>query len=141
MSHIFYFTLDGVRMHLDTGVHFSQALYYPRDGWCRSEHEDGFFRFVVYAAAHLHAGRALLTLMHDSGILDDERLDAAARELWANWRGWLVLLAEDQGLPRTKEAIEERLRDYHDKISDFFICDEHGSFVFRGGCAAMRGND
>ena len=139
MSHIFYFTFDGVRMHLDTGIHCAQALFYPRDDGRLLKHVDGFFMFTVYAAAQIHAGRAMLALMRAT-TFDDARVDALEEELWADWRGWLLRQAEERWPTHGSDEVEARLQDYCDRISSFFVCDDSG-FVFRGRGATAQGGD
>lgn len=131
MTPIFYFSFDGVRMHLDMGKHCSQALYFSEDSSLLVKHRDGLFKFVVYAAAQIHAGKAMISLLQESLVIDDERAEDMVASLEAEQYGWLRQTAEEHWPTHRADEVDARLQAYCDKISDFFVCDDKGNFVFR----------
>lgn len=135
MTPIFYFKFDGVRMHLDMGMHCSQALHLPEGSSLLAKYRDGFFNFVVYAAAQIHAGKAMTALLQDSLVIDDERAEDMLASLEAEQYGWLRQTAEEHWPTHRADEVDARLQAYCDKITDFFVCDDNGNFVFRESAA------
>lgn len=130
MKYIIYFSYNGVRMHLEMSAHYLQALITPKEYEARLPLLNSVFRSAVYAAVQLRAGEALIELMRDVFIMDDERLDLFHDELLANWRAWFRQANED--VPRPADVLSDLLQDTYDKVSDVFIRREDGEFVFRG---------